>query len=147
MMKTLAIAGCGKLGNIVANALKDKLLPEYRLIGSYSRSFSSAQATAELFPEECKACRTIGELLALEPDYIVEAASPAAMRELAIPALERGISIITLSIGAFADDAFYESVKQAATKGEGLCRLRRDRRLRRAAHRNADGRREGRVLQ
>ena len=117
MMKTLAIAGCGKLGNIVANALKDNLLPEYRLIGTYSRSFSSAQATSDLFPGGCKACRTIGELLSLEPDYIVEAASPAAMKELAIPALERGISVITLSIGAFADDAFYESVKQAATKG------------------------------
>ncbi len=39
------------------------------------------------------------------------------MRELAIPALEKGISIVTLSIGAFADDEFYASVRSAASAG------------------------------
>lgn len=43
------------------------------------------------------------DLLVLKPDYLVESASPAAMKELALPALKNGTSIITLSIGALAD--------------------------------------------
>jgi aspartate dehydrogenase len=48
------------------------------------------------------------------PDYIVETASPAAFREIALPALKSGSSIVTLSIGALADADFYKEVQQAA---------------------------------
>lgn len=115
MKKKIAIVGCGKLGNVVAGALLDGYLPEYQLTGAYSRSFEKAESLSAPFPDACRPCRTVGELLNLRPDFIIEAASPAAMREIAIPALERGISIITLSIGAFADDAFYENVREAAS--------------------------------
>ena len=114
--KSIAIAGCGKLGYIVAKALLEGMLPEYSLAGTYSRTYEKAEATASMFGDGCKPCRNLDELLALKPDYIVEAASPAAMREIALPALERGVSIVTLSIGAFADDDFYESVKRAASE-------------------------------
>mgnify|MGYP000398821333 CR=1 FL=1 len=42
------------------------------------------------FFKPCIACATLEELLALKPDYLVESASPAAMRELALPALRNG---------------------------------------------------------
>ena len=103
-MNRLAIVGCGRLGNIVAGAVANGFLPEYELVGAYSRSYEKAAGLAAEFSGSCTACRTLSELFDLEPDYIVETASPAAMRELAIPALEKGISIVTLSIGAFADD-------------------------------------------
>lgn len=41
-MKTIAIAGCGKLGNIVADAILNGILPEYELTGVYSRTLGSA---------------------------------------------------------------------------------------------------------
>ena len=62
----------------------------------------------------CIACATLEELLALKPDYLVESASPAAMRELALPALKNGTSVITLSIGALADEVFYREVTETA---------------------------------
>lgn len=114
---SIAIYGCGKLGNIVARAAMDGLLPEYEIIACCSRTFESALRTAELCGPSAKACRSEEEMLELHPDYIVEAASPAAMKRIAVPALEKGISIVTLSIGAFADDAFYEEVRQAALRG------------------------------
>lgn len=114
---SIAIYGCGKLGNIVARAAMDGLLPEYEIIACCSRTFESAHRTAELCGPSAKACRSEEEMLELHPDYIVEAASPAAMKRIAVPALEKGISIVTLSIGAFADDAFYEEVRQAALRG------------------------------
>src|SRR5690625_7666113 len=50
----------------------------------------------------------------MNPDYIVEAASPAAMQELVLPALKGGSSVVTLSIGAPADEDFYEEVMRTA---------------------------------
>ena len=115
--KTLAIVGCGKLGGIVADAVASGILAEYELIGLYSRTRDKAEALAARMPQQAgtpAVCDSIGQLLALNPQYIVEAASPAAMRELALPALRGGCNIVTLSIGAFADDAFYAEVIEAA---------------------------------
>ena len=59
---------------------------------------------------------SLEELLALRPDYLVEAASPACMKAITFPTLAAGCSIVTLSIGAFADDAFYAEAAEAARK-------------------------------
>ncbi len=118
-MKKLAIVGCGKLANIVVDALIGGLLPDYQLIGVLSRSAEKAQQLAEKVNDSvtaytCTACNQLDQLLALKPDYIVESASPNALRELAIPALKNGSSIVVLSIGAFANTHYYEEVKNTA---------------------------------
>ena len=103
-MKTkFGIVGCGFLGSIVANAWKNGLLADYELVGVTSRSPESAQKMAETVG--CPACADVDALLALEPEYIVETA------------LRRGVNLVVISIGAFADLAFYEQVKQAACEG------------------------------
>ena len=114
MKKTLTIVGCGKLGSIVADAVAKGILSEYELIGVYSRTRAKAESLAERMPQAPAVCDSIDELLALKPDFVVEAASPAAMRELALPALRGGSSVVTLSIGAFADDTFYTEVTATA---------------------------------
>ncbi|WP_159021917.1 aspartate dehydrogenase domain-containing protein [Formosa sp. L2A11] len=117
--QTLAIVGCGKLANIVVEALDKGLLSDYKLIGTYSRTFEKAQHIANHIQdsgEHCTACSSLEQLLDLKPDYIVETASPAALKALAIPALKNGSSIVTLSIGALADTAFYELVKKTASE-------------------------------
>ena len=113
-MKKLAIVGCGKLGKIVADAVINGTLKDYTLTGVYSRTASKAEAIAESINDnggDCKVCISIDELLSLKPDFVVEAASPAAMKELALPALRGGASVVTLSIGAFADDPQKQVVK------------------------------------
>jgi aspartate dehydrogenase len=114
--KRLVIVGCGKLGTIVAEAVAGGVLAEYELVGVYSRTRIKAEALAQRMPQQPVVCDSIEELLALRPDYVVEAASPAAMRELALPALRGGASVVTLSIGAFADDVFYADVMRTAKK-------------------------------
>lgn len=116
-MKKLVIVGCGRLAGIVADAVVNGLLPEYDLAGVYSRTASKAERIVSQMQQNgrsCIACKTLDELLALKPDYLVETASPAAMKELALPALKNGTSIVTLSIGALADSAFYEEVTKVA---------------------------------
>ena len=114
-MKKLVIVGCGRLAEIVADAVVKGLLPDYNLVGVYSRTASKAAHIINKMQQHgkpCIACATLEELLALKPDYLVESASPAAMRELALPALKNGTSVITLSIGALADETFYREVTE-----------------------------------
>lgn len=113
--KSLAIIGCGRLAQIVVDALRKNMLDEYELVAVYSRSKAKAQAISEQLP--CRVCNNVDELLECRPDYIVETASPEALREFAVPALQAGSSVVTLSIGALADDAFYDKVKAAANRG------------------------------
>ena len=98
-----------------ADAWKKGLLEDYELVGVTSRTFASAEKTAASVG--CAACADVDALLALEPEYIVEAASVEAVRAMAVPVLRRGVNLVVLSIGAFADLAFYEEVKQAAQEG------------------------------
>ena len=117
-IKTFGIVGCGKLAEIVVDALIKGLLPNYRLVGTMSRTLSKAQYLANQVNNvqttvSCEAFDLTSELLALKPDYIVETASPSALKSFALDALENGSSIIPLSIGAFADEDFYEEIGRA----------------------------------
>ena len=112
-MKTkFGIVGCGFLGGIVAKAWKDGLLADYELVGVTSRTAESAAKMAA--DTGCKACAGLDELLALEPEYIVETASVETVRAIALPVLQKGVNLVVISIGAFADLDFYEQVKTAA---------------------------------
>ena len=110
----LGIIGCGFLGNIIAKAWKDGLLPEYELVGVVSRSKESAERTARM--AGCAACAGVKELLALRPDYVAEAASVQTVRDHAEEILEAWASFVVLSIGAFADRDFYERVRGTALR-------------------------------
>ena len=116
-MKTFVIVGCGRLAGVIAEAVVKGLLPEYDLIGVYSRTAAKAERIAGQMRNAgraCAVCESVEKLLALKPDILVETASPAALREWAVPTLENGTSIVTLSIGALADDAFYREVSAVA---------------------------------
>lgn len=112
----LALIGCGYLNEIVANAWKDGYLPEYELIGVLGKTYDRTKAFAEHF--SCKACSTIEELLELKPDYIAEAASVKAVRDYSETVLNGGSNLVVLSIGAFADQEFYEHIKETAARNQ-----------------------------
>ncbi len=113
-MKTFAILGCGFLGNIVASAYKQNLLEGYELIGAYSRKKEDAVKLLE--GTNGTVCETTQELLNLKPDFLVETASIALLKEIALQALSQGTSLVPLSIGAFADEDFREKSMNAATE-------------------------------
>src|SRR5690606_41996531 len=67
LMKSLAIVGCGKLADIVADALIDGLLPDYKLIGTYSRTMDKASRLADKinsanYGYSCTPCDTVAAL-------------------------------------------------------------------------------------
>ncbi len=121
-MYTLAIVGCGYLAEIITNGLLNGLLPEYKLTGAMSRTAAKANRIVNKINNanqgyQCTAYTSIDELLATKPDYIIETASPSGFKEFAVKALKNGSSIVTLSIGAFADKEFYSNAAIAAKEG------------------------------
>lgn len=108
----LGIFGSGYLGGIIARAWKQGFLPEYELVGIAGRNKEKTEALASEIG--CKAYLDIDELIKMKPDYIAEAASVGAVKEFATKALHEKINIVILSIGAFADDVFYDTVKKTA---------------------------------
>ena len=60
------------------------------------------------------------DLIALQPDVVIEAASHAAVREHAESLLSSGIAVIVLSAGALADDQLRERLERAAAQQRAL---------------------------
>ena len=115
-MKRLGILGNGFLAGIVVEAAEKGMLADYELVGILGRSEEKTKALAER--AGCRACFTIEALLEQKPDYVAEAASVAAVRDYAEVLLSNGADLAVLSIGAFADEAFYRrTAKTAAENG------------------------------
>src|ERR1700674_2261713 len=49
---------------------------------------------------------TLGELLDLRPDIVIEAAGHSATKQYAVDVMTRGIDLLVASVGALADDSF-----------------------------------------
>ena len=111
----LALVGSGKLNEIVAEALENGLLPDYELVGVLGGR--DKEKTADFAKRHhCQMCETIEELMALKPDYTAEAAAVQAVKDYAETILTAGSNLVVLSIGAFADETFYEHIKEVAKK-------------------------------
>lgn len=110
--KRLAIAGCGFLGNILMDAWKSGFLPEYEIVGVLGRNEGRAASMAA--KAGCPVCKSIQALLEQNPDYVAEMASVQLVKEIAKPVLRHGANLVVLSVGAFAEEAFYEEIRQIA---------------------------------
>lgn len=106
----LALIGSGKLNDIIANALEEGYLPEYELVGVFGRNVLKTEDFAKR--HNCEGCTDIQELMDLKPDYIAEAASPQAVRDYCETVLKGGSNLVVLSIGAFADEEFYNKMAE-----------------------------------
>ena len=55
-MKTFVIVGCGRLARIVSDALVKGFLPEYELVGVYSRTEEKAAGIAAQMRDAGRSC-------------------------------------------------------------------------------------------
>lgn len=109
-MKKVAIIGGGALGAVLAENMKDRLKDRYEISGILTRS----QALGLAEKVDCRAYESLGELLAGEPDYVVEIAGIAAVAEHGAKILRAGVDLIVVSVGALANEALYDSLRRAA---------------------------------
>lgn len=108
----LGIMGNGYLSGIIVDAYLNGMLDEYELVGIMGRTPEKTAALAKR--GQCRPCGAVRELLELKPDIVAEAASVQCVRDHAVTILSAGASLVVLSIGAFADGAFFGRVKEAA---------------------------------
>ena len=107
----MALIGYGAIGQIVAGALRDR--SGLTLVGVLTRERSANRVAAELGP--CVRV-TVGatELLALQPDIVVECAGHAALHEHGEALLRGGVDLLIASVGALADQALEDRLRAAA---------------------------------
>lgn len=108
----LVIVGSGALGHIIGEEISKNLSGHYEILGIFSGRIENALKLAGKL--NCKGYSTFDEIIEDRPDYIIEAAAPNVVKDIGVKTLENGISLIPLSVGAFADPEFYEKMKETA---------------------------------
>lgn len=112
--KKLALLGYGYLNQHVAHAVKSGILEGYELVGMFGRNPAKTQAIASHY--NCKPCFTIQELMDLEPDFVIEAASRTALLDYGKIVLNGGANLVILSASILSDLEFFQSLKETAKK-------------------------------
>ncbi|NPA23788.1 MAG: aspartate dehydrogenase [Crenarchaeota archaeon] len=101
----IAIIGCGAICRGILDAVKKGYLTNVEIVALLDRDVEKCRRIAqELGMESVSICSNIEDLLRRDPEIVVEVASPAAVRQYAIPILERGKILIVLSSGALLDE-------------------------------------------
>jgi aspartate dehydrogenase len=105
----VGIIGFGSIGREVARGVHDGLAGDATLVGALVRN--------ERVPEhDIQFLRTLDELLAQAPDFIIEAASPEAVSAYAEPILGEGISLVIASGSALMDAPFRGRLERICTQ-------------------------------
>jgi aspartate dehydrogenase len=108
----VGIVGLGTIGRAVARALADGL-PGLVLAGGATRDRARGAAFLASLPG-APPCLPLPELIA-RADVVVEAATQAALAEIAPPTLDAGRDLVVLSVGGLLDHP--EWIEQAAARG------------------------------
>lgn len=115
-MKKIAVLGCGALSQIFcANA--PRILGDYYFITSVcAKNHDHAVELAQRVGGQ--AAYTVDEMLALQPDIVVEFAGIQAVEDNAQKILEAGCDLIIASVGALDDEKFRDHIIHVARREE-----------------------------
>jgi aspartate dehydrogenase len=106
-MKTIAILGCGNIGNIVAgHTTTFEVVAVHDRIAERREKLASRTGAVD--------CPDFSTLLGQEFDLLLECASADAVRRLVPDALKKGQDAVVLSVGALADQGLYAELESAA---------------------------------
>ncbi|KWR78816.1 MULTISPECIES: aspartate dehydrogenase [Pseudomonas] len=114
-MLHIAMIGCGAIGLSVLEMLKDdRDLALDQVVVPAGHLDQARQRLAGIAAQ----ARVVEALdYARRPDLLVECAGHAALAEHVIPALERGIPCLLVSIGALSEDGLAARLEEAARRG------------------------------
>ena len=109
----VAIIGVGAIGSYLAQAIHRGLAGNTRVA-----AVADVPAAQPRLEEVAAACGCAWETDPLllpehEPAVVIEAAAQQALRQYAIPLLERGVDLLSMSVGALADPVFLAELEVA----------------------------------
>ena len=111
-MKTIALIGYGALAQVVVDEL-GKDASEIRIDAILVRENRVDAARADL-PNAINVVTEIPELLAGQPNLVVECAGQSAVREYADAVLGQGFDLMVIATGVFADTALLDNLTKIA---------------------------------
>src|SRR5688572_25240483 len=109
MKHRIALIGFGTIGADVAAGLLERA-------EDYAMAALVRRPDAPL-PEDVHRLSDLGDLLAWQPDLVVEVAGQTAVREYVGHCLEAGIPVVMTSVGALADYGQSHALHEAARAG------------------------------
>lgn len=107
-MKQLMMIGFGAMANEVRTHLPKDLELKWVVVPERSIDVVKNQVSADV-----QVISNIDDCLG-EPDYVVEVAGQAAVKEHALKVLQKGWTIGLISVGTLADPIFFEQLKKTA---------------------------------
>lgn len=111
-MAKVCVIGCGRLGSIVARALRDGTVQGAELAGVMGQSLQEGLRQADALA--CPAAADISALMALGPDFVIEAAAGKCIELYGETIVSGGADLIAVSTGAFGDAALYRRLENTA---------------------------------
>lgn len=116
-MVKLGILGCGNIGRFVMRNLDREEFRQFSLQVIAGRPTSEAALKDLAAQYGCGYTTDPMSLADRGLDVVLEAAKPAAVKEYAPTILRAGVSMVTMSVGAFADVEFMAEAQRAAEAG------------------------------
>lgn len=110
-MFRIGIVGVGAIGKEIARAIDDGTIPA-RLAAIWDRQAGEAEEFAATLRQKPKVL-PLAELVK-ECNIVVEAASQAAVKEVALAALSNSKSVMIMSVGALSDKQLLEQIRSLA---------------------------------
>ncbi|MBX3279324.1 MAG: aspartate dehydrogenase [Acidobacteria bacterium] len=115
MMK-LGLIGYGTIGRAVAHAVNTGRAGACELAAVLVRDRGRVPSVDSEQPD-CLVTADLDDFLAADSDVVAEVAGHAALRLYAVPVLRSGRDLITVSVGALADEELLAAVRTAAAQG------------------------------
>lgn len=113
-----ALIGLGAIGMAVARIVRDGHRDEVEIVGALVRDAARGRRAAAP-----RVVASLEELIAARPEVVVEVAGHDALREHGARVLHAGIDLITVSAGAFADEALRDELMRSAREGNARIRV------------------------
>ena len=118
-MQTIAIIGCGAIGQAVAGHLANH---DSITIGAAIVEPGGEARARDVLGADVEIAHSIGDL-ENKIDLAADCAGHAALKAHGEAILSRGIDLVSVSSGALADDALYEALAEAARRGGAQLRI------------------------
>jgi len=118
-MQSIAIIGCGAIGEAVAGYLADR--DDVEITVAIVNPGSNSRAR-EVFGEDVEVANSFDEVSS-QVDLAVDCAGHAALRQHGEAILSKGVSLVTVSSGALADSDLYDRLCSAAQRGGSQLRV------------------------
>jgi len=110
----IGLIGYGSIGQVVAEELVSRPLPNYELSSILLRPAQFVAARSALPGIHCTA--SFDDFVGQNLDIVIEVAGQGAVRDYGILIADLGLELVLISSGALADDSFRSKLEAAAQK-------------------------------